>query len=56
MNEKKELKEKRKKKITNTSRVYQNNQIQMFDNSYAQQIAADISSYKYGKRITGFIN
>lgn len=27
-----------------------------FDNQYAQQMAADISSYKYGKHMTGFVN
>lgn len=27
-----------------------------YDNSYAQQMAADISSYKYGKHMTGFVN
>jgi hypothetical protein len=26
------------------------------DNSYAQQMASDISSYKYGKHMTGFVN
>lgn len=26
------------------------------DNSYAQQMASDISSYRYGKQMTGFIN
>lgn len=29
---------------------------QMFDNNYAMQMAKDISSYRYGKRMTGFVN
>lgn len=29
---------------------------QQYDTSYAQQMAADISSYKYGKKMTGFVN
>lgn len=46
----------RRNKSINKSRKKINSISKNFDNSYAQQMAADISSYKYGKHMTGFVN
>ena len=45
---------KKKKEEKQQIQYPQNNNY--IDNSYAQQMASDISSYRYGKQMTGFIN
>ena len=51
-------KEKKNKKQQNNNQIQYNNQMQsqQIDNSYSMQMAKDISSYRYGKRMTGFVN
>ena len=44
---------KQRHNLPNTTSSYANNYI---DNSQAMQMAQDISSYRYGKHITGFVN
>ena len=54
---------KKDKKRENNDNKQQSNQqyrmtyqSQQIDNSYAMQMAQDISSYRYGKHMTGFVN
>lgn len=46
----------KEKKKTNRQRQNKDVQSQQIDNSYAMQMAQDISSYRYGKHMTGFVN
>ena len=54
-NEKSNIKNKKQEhSLPNTTSMYKNSN--KIDNSYATQMAQDISSYKYGKHMTGFVN
>lgn len=53
--DKKETPKKEKKQQTNNIQSQQTIQ-QPTDSAYAMQMAQDISSYKYGKHMTGFVN
>ena len=45
---------KQDKQVSKQQNISYNNQY--IDNQYAMQMAQDISSYRYGKHMTGFVN
>ena len=45
---------KQDKQVAKQQNISYNNQY--IDNKYAMQMAQDISSYRYGKHMTGFVN
>ena len=45
---------KQDKQVAKQQNISYNNQY--IDNQYAMQMAQDISSYRYGKHMTGFVN